>query len=437
MQSSGLPAVVRRSAHLIAVSAPGLGGRGVQFLVLAALAGVLAPAEYGRFVVLQTLVVGTASVLGSTAGVTFNTAAARLARAGSVDRTAVLLTLLRSRRRAFLVNVLVSSLVLVMGSPFLTGRMWPSGPAEAVPLLLIGTASAALPIGEGVVAVLAGTGRPLAAACVDAARAVVAAVAAFAGGVAAGAVGAAAGLVVADVVLVVVLGVLVGVRRARPTSVLGRSSTAGGGPTPTVVAPARDGLAAGVTANVLGQVASWIVLWAVQVVGGPVGLGVYGVATRFASVVTLAPVFLGKTVVGQLAVPGPGRDRWTPGSFVGVLAVLSVVGSAVSVTVLLLGFPDLLVRYPGLLPVTMSVLLAASVRAILIGVGNVCVARRHWRTWVTADAVGVVVVVGGVLLVLATGGGVVAVVSASAAGFAAGVAVRAVSLLRTPGGSAR
>jgi hypothetical protein len=402
--------------RLVAVSAPSFAGRGVQFLVLAALAGVLTPTEYGRFAVLQMVLLGTASVVGSTTGSAVNTAAARMTRTQATHPLVVVVTLLHARRRVLLGNALISAAVVVVGSSLLTGRL--PGPGMW-PVAVIGLASGALPVGEALVAVLAGSGRPLAGAVVDSIRAVVVAGAAFGGGALAGSVGAAAGLVVGDVVLVGVLVAAVRVAGVR------RVPLAPGQPT------AHDGLVAGVTANVLGQIASWIVLGAVHLVGGPVGVGVYGVATRFASVVTLAPVYFGKTVVGQLAAPVPGRSQWTPRSFVGMLAVLSVLGSAVSLLVLLVGFPGLVDRYPGLVPVTVAVLVATSVRAVLIGVGNVCIARRQWRTWVVADAAGVVVVALGVGLVLLVDGGLVAVVMASAAGFAAGVLVRAVSVIRT------
>lgn len=409
-------ALIRRVVRLVVVSAPSFAGRGVQFLVLAALAGVLTPVEYGRFAVLQMVLLGTASIVGSTTGSAVNTAAARMTRTQATHPLVVFTTLLRARRRVLLGNALVSAAVVLVGNALLTGRVPEPG---MWPVAAIGLASGALPVGEAFVAVLAGSGRPLAGAVVDSFRAIAVAGAAFVGGALAGSVGAAAGLVVGDVLLLVVLLVAVRVSGARPVPLRADQPSA------------REGVVAGITANVLGQIASWIVLGAVHIVGGPVGVGAYGVATRFASVVTLAPVFFGKTVVGELAAPVPGRSQWSSRSFVGVLAVLSVIGSGASLLVLLIGFPGLIDRYPGLVPVTAAVLLATSVRAVLIGVGNVCIARRQWRTWVVADAAGVIVVALGVGLVLLLGGGVVAVVTASAAGFAAGVLVRAVSLART------
>jgi len=403
-----------RTFRLVLLASPTLAGRGVQFAALAGLAVVVTPRAYGEFIVLQALVLGAASVVGSTTGAALNAQAARASRAGAAPVVALVHLLLRPRRVVLFGNALLCALVVPAGAACLLG-----GALDLHVLLLlavVGAASGTLPVGEAFVAVLAGSGRTASAAWTESARAVTASAAALAGGALAGPAWAAAGLVVPDVLLSSVLLVMAGVTRARNASIPAVSSPP--------EAPPREGLVAGIGANLLGQIAAWGVLWAVGAVSGPVGLGVYGVALRFASVVTVAPVILGKLVLGDLAAPSPGRDQWTPRSFLTVLTVLSVAASCASFAVLVVVFPALVDTYAGLVPVTLAVLAAACARAALVALGAVCVARRQWTTWVVADLVSLVVVLAGIAVVVVGHCGLVAVVVVSAIGNVAGVVVR-------------
>ncbi|MBT1624264.1 hypothetical protein KK101_16335 [Curtobacterium flaccumfaciens pv. oortii] len=417
-------AFLRRTTQLVLVTLPAFGGRGVQFIALAVMALVVTPADYGRFATLQVLVLGLASITSSTMGASANATAARAARFGLHGVRPILSMLLAVRRRTLIVNALVSAVAIPAGYAIVVGA-----PADKLlALVAIGLLSAALPVGETVVAVVAGTGWYRTASWIDAGRAVVGAGLALLLGVFAGPWWATVGLLSADVALALIAVVVAAT--SRHGAVVESSHGA------------RDGLVAGITANVLGQVANWVVLWAVGAVGGAVGLGVYGVALRFASVVTLAPQYFGKTVIGQLAAPDPTKNHWTPRSFVGMLAVLSVMGSAVAVGVLVIAFPALLDRYEGLMGMMVGVLVATSFRAVLIGLGHVCVARRRWRTWVLADATSLLVTVVGVLVALAGPSGVpgaTTVVLASAVANLAGIATRLRGLSRpasTPNGLA-
>lgn len=424
MPSTKWRAVAQRSAHLLRVTLPAFGGRGVQFLALAAMAAVVSPADYGRFSTLQVLVLGLASITASSMGASSNAAAARATRDGALGVWAILATLLRARRRALLVNLVVSSLAVPVGY-FLVVGVTP----ERLPMLVaIGVMSAALPVGETVVAVLAGSGRYRTASWTDAVRAVAGAALALVLGVVSGPWWATVGLLATDVLIAVAAIVLATNHRRATTTLTGLA-----GPAPAAPDRSADGLHAGLVANVLGQVANWVVLWAIGATGGALGLGAYGVALRFASVVTLAPVYFGKTVIGQLAAPGLSANQWTPRSFVGMLAGLSVVGSLLAAGVMALGFPSLPDRYDGLWWMLAAVLTATSLRAVLIGLGQVCVAQRRWRTWVVADAASLVVTVIGVLVVFVgpTGmHGAVLVVLASAVANVAGIATRFVGLRR-------
>ncbi|MCA5922365.1 hypothetical protein [Curtobacterium oceanosedimentum] len=410
--------------HLAIVTAPALLGRGAQFAVLAWLALLVTPADYGRFASLQVLVLGVASITASTMGASANASTARAVRNGVESFPVLVLMLLRARRRALLGNLLVSAVAVPVGARLVVGNQDGALPV----LVLTGVMSAALPLGEMVVAVLAGSGRYRTASWVDAGRAVAGATLALLLGTTAGPWWAVVGLLAVDAVVAVLL---LGLAASR-------SWTAGVELQEDVSGSiaAREGLAAGLTANLLGQAANWSVLWAIGILGGPVGLGVYGVALRFASVVTLAPQYFGKTVIGQLAAPDPGRNHWTPRSFVGMLAVLSVVGSGAAAVVLVTAFPGLVARYDGLWGTLAVVLTAASLRAVLIGLGQVCVARRLWRTWVVADGVSFVVTVVGVLLVVVgTAGdtgtaGVVAVVLVTVVANLAGITARLVGVVR-------
>jgi hypothetical protein len=403
-------ALVARTSRLLLVTSPSLGGRGGQFLALTVLALLVTPVQYGHFVVLQTLLVGTASVLGSTSAVAINAATARVVGARDLPVLDLVPPMLRGRRRVFVVGAAAAALIVPTGFALVTGTA-PST-VELAALAALGLMSGALPVGDALVAVVAGSGRYLAASTLDAGRALVGAGAALGGVLLLGPIGGGLGLVVSDLVLV--LAVTVATSRRPPVAV----ASGPGRP--------REGMLAGVVANVAGQTAAWVLLFGVQVVGGGAALGLWGVASRFASLVTLAPVYFGKTVVGQLGDDAPADRRWTPRSFLVMLAGVSVIAAALALAVLVIGFPGLVDRYAGLVPVTSLLLAGMVARAVLIGAGYVCVARRRWRTWVVADLVSLAVTVLGVVLVWAVAGGVVGMVLVFGVGNVAGVAVRLV-----------
>ncbi|WP_146232799.1 hypothetical protein [Curtobacterium sp. MCJR17_055] len=394
---------------LLASAAPGIAGRGVQFLALAWFATLVRPEQYGEFAVLQTLVVGAASVVGSTVGITANTAAA----AHGVDGPglcAAVGAMVRLRAGVLVANACASFLVVLVGFIALTH---PSTPDGLVPALVAGALGGAVPVAEVLVGVLAGSGRPGAAAAVDALRGVGGAAAAVLIGSLVDGGAAAAGLVIPDLVIAIVV-LVCGIGRPQAPVRLDPS--------------AREGAVSGIAANLLGQVAVWMVIAAVGAVGGAVAMGVYGVAMRFASVITVAPVYLGKVVVRHFVEGTDAPGRWTPRSFVMVVGVLCAIGSVVSLLFLTLGFPELIDRYPGVVPVTVAVLVVTSVRAVLICVGQVCVARRAWRTWVLADLVACGATAASLAVTVALGGALSTVVLASGIGHVAGIAVRLAGL---------
>jgi len=411
-------AAAARTVHLLAVTAPSIGGRGGQFLMLTLLATFVTPAQYGHFVVLQTLVVGTASVLGSTSAVTVNAATARVPGVRDLPVLVIVPAMLRGRLRALAVGAVCAMVIVPAGVVLVTG-IWPTV-RELILLAALGLGSGALPVGDAIVAVVAGSGRYLGASMVDATRALVGAAAAFFGAVTFGPIGGGIGLIVGDLAL---------------TVVMVTAATATGRWEPPIgfgLAPPREGMVAGVIANITGQAAAWVLLLGVQLVGGPAALGIYGVANRFASVITLAPVYFGKTVIGQLRDDAPADDRWSSKAFLGMLAGISVGAAALAYTVLVFGFPNLISTYAGLIPVTIALLAGTILRALLIGIGYICVARRRWRTWVVADVVSLIVTVVGVGIVWGTGGGLIGMVLVFGLGNAAGVLVRIIGGRRRP-----
>lgn len=397
-----------RALVLLASAAPGVAGRGAQFLALAWFATLTSPDQYGAFATLQMLVIGAASVVGSTVGVTANTGAAH----GLRDRPvlAVVGAMIRLRTAVLVANACASFFVVVVGFAVLTH---PSSPGQLVPAVVAGMLGGAVPVAEVLVGVLAGTGRTRLAAAVDGLRGVGGAAAAVLVGVSVDGAAAAVGLVVVDVGIAVVV-LASGARRSRPAVRL--SPNAG------------EGAAAGIAANVLGQIAVWVVVGAVGATGGPVALGVYGVAVRFASVITVAPVYLGKVVVRHFVEGAEATQEWTPRSFVAVVGALCTVGSVASLVLLVLGFPELVAEYPGVVPVTIAVLLVTSVRAVLICIGQVCVARRAWRTWVVADLVACGATAASATIAVALGASSTSVVLVSGVGHVAGIVVRLVGL---------
>jgi len=410
-----LRAALARTIHLVAVTAPSIGGRGGQFLALIALAAAVSPIEYGRFVVIQMLVVGVASVMGSSSAAAVNAATARVAGAVSIPVHVLLPALLRGRRRAFLIGAAASTLVVPIGY-IVVSRTSPES-SELIALAALGLLSGAMPLGDAVVAVASGSGRYLTGSTLDAGRAIVGAAAALIAAVHFGPIAGGFGLVVADVLLLAWMTV-----RA-----VAAGSTA---PQVATTVPPREGMVAGVLANVIGQVTQWVVLLAVQLAGGPAALGVYGVASRFASVVTLAPIAFGKTVIGQLTDDSAFDRKWTPRSFIGMLTVLSSIAAGGAFAILIVGFPGLIDRYDGLVPVTAALLVGTIARALLIGVGHVCVARRLWRTWVIADLASLIVTLAGAMTAWLVGAGVLGAVVAFGLGSVAGLAVRAIGAFR-------
>ena len=404
-----LRAFIGRTVHLLAVTAPSLGGRGGQFLALVALAAFVAPAEYGRFVVLQSLLVGIASVLASTAAVAVNGATARIPAARTLPVRALYAAMLRGRRGAFLTGALASSALTPVGYALLTGTS--IAPQDAAALAAVGLLSGAIPFGDTLVAVVSGSGRYTVGSCIDAGRAVVGAGAALTGAITMGPFGGALGLVVADVLILAFVLVASVVRPTAPLTV-------------DITVPAREGMAAGIIANVTGQATQWILLFGIQLVGGPTALGVYGAANRFASIVTLAPVYFGKTIIGQLADDSAVERSWTPRSFTAMLGAVSVLAGAVAFGVMTVGFPTLAETYEGLVPVTLLLLVGTVLRSLLIGFGYVCIARRRWTTWVVADLASFVATIVGTAMVWACGGDLLAMTAVFAVGNLAGLAVR-------------
>jgi hypothetical protein len=400
---------VRRIFLLIARAAPSVGGRAVQFVALTLLAAVLAPARYGEFAVLQALIVGVASIVSSTTAAAINCATARDVVHHRSGVLAVVIGTLRGRRKLFLVNAVVSACLVPIGFVVISGTS-PST-TQIVVVVLIGAAGGALPMGEVLVAVLAGQRRYRASTSVDAVRSVLQAASIVAGGFFLGAIGAAAGLVVLDVLFVCVL-LLAAVIRPRPL------------PDFTVSDRASNGLGAGIGANVIGLSAGWIVMFGVQTVAGASGLGAYAVGARFASLLSLVPTYLGKTVIGQFAAPHPTEHNWTPRGFVSVVAVLSVVGSGVAYAVYRFAFPQLRESYE-MLDSIVAVSLAAMVfRSLVITGGQICIARRQWNLMLWTDVVILLVTVMGIVSTLAIGAPVQVVIGVAAVSAAVGAAMR-------------
>lgn len=252
---------VLRTGRLVVVSSPTVTGRGVQFVLAAVVAVVLPADEYGAFVVLQSFLVGTASVLGSVTAVSSNATAARAWRSGAAGRLPLLRAVLLRRRGVLVLNGLASAVVVAGGSVLLGGGTW--GPEDLSLLLATGAATGAVPLSEAAGGVLAGTGRATSAAWLDGARAAAAAAAALMGALLGGPAAAAVGTVLPDLLVSAAVLVLVVRRRSSDPRTVA----------PVVLPDERDGLGAGVVAHVLGQAASWSVLGTIGAVAGAQGLG--------------------------------------------------------------------------------------------------------------------------------------------------------------------
>lgn len=430
----------------------GLTGKGVQFVALTGLALVVSPAQFGLFSLVQALVFGVASLSASAFAVSAASSTARrrvdASRDGAPAATEtafdVLAGVLRGRRRWFGVVAVVDGIVVSAGLALVYGH-----PDHAVAAFLVGFAAAGITVTDTVVGALAGSGRPLTTAVVDGSRGVVGGLLAVVGGLAGGAIGAAAGLVVLDAAIaVVVLIVTAGrgratVRAHRPAAEEAR----GGSPEPVPIAEAssdavRSGehgrrvTLTGVSAASLGQIAPWVLLWALQAVGGLEAVATFAVANRFAALVLLVPVYVGKNLVGRLVIdPATGRSALRADVFVLVVGGACLVAALVAGAVQWGALGALDERYPGVAVAGLVLLAAAVVRGTATSLSMVCAARGRLAVWILSDLAATVasVVVCVVAVVLAPTDGAEPVLYHSVlVGAVVCALVRGASLARRP-----
>jgi hypothetical protein len=400
-----------RLTQLLVVTAPTIVGRAGNFLALVVLGTLVTAEEYGQLVVLQTVLLGISSILVSSSSLSLNAATARIRGVRDLPVTALYRAALRGRRRVIVTVSLAAAVLVPIGHGVLGGAV-PSIPGS-VAVAAVSATSGFLLMGDAVVAVVTGSGRYVVGSCVEAGRAVAGGVGTLIGTVTLGPVAGVAGMILPDALLVGVI-LLVGLRRRHP------------GVPDLRTGSANEGTGAGVLSNALGQVTQWLLLFGVQATGGPAAVGVYGAANRFASLVTILPLSFGKTVLGQLAGDGGGRGRWTSRSFMVVLSALSLATAVLAFAILLVGFPALAQVYEHLERITALLLAASVLRALLMGAGYICVARRRWTTWVLADLTSMAVTVIGLVVVWTLGADLGSVIVVYGLANAAGLAVRIV-----------
>jgi hypothetical protein len=109
-----------------------------------------------------------------------------------------------------------------------------------------------------------------------------------------------------------------------------------------------------------------------------------------------------------------------------VLSALSLATAVLAFAILLVGFPALAQVYEHLERITALLLAASVLRALLMGAGYICVARRRWTTWVLADLTSMAVTVIGLVVVWTLGADLGSVIVVYGLANAAGLAVRIV-----------
>jgi O-antigen/teichoic acid export membrane protein len=368
-------------------AASGLAGKGIQFVALTGLALLVSPAEFGLFSLLQATVFGVASLSSSAFAMSAAASTARRrtitsdAAGGAADDTALAAfdRAVRGRRRWLAVVALADGLVVSVGISVVYGH-----PEHAVTAFVIGVAAGGVTVVETFVGVLAGSGRPVATAVVDGSRGLVSGVLAALGGWSAGAVGAGVGLVALDAVIAVV--VLAAIARRGPRQRRGVPSD------PVVVDAGPIGdrrtTLTGLAAASSGQVGPWVLLWGLQAVGGLEAVATFAVANRFAALVLLVPVYLGKNLVGRLVIdPATGRSALRADVFVGLVGSVCLGAAVIAGVVQWAALGSLADRYPGVVPAGVVLLIAAVIRGVATALSMVCAARGHLRVWLVSDLV--------------------------------------------------
>ncbi|MDY0946640.1 hypothetical protein SOM11_11650 [Frigoribacterium sp. CFBP9039] len=372
-------------------AASGLAGKGVQFVALTTLALVVSPTEFGLFSLVQATVFGVASLSSSAFAVSAAASAARRRTAtegaGGAARESPLVAFaeaVRGRKRWFGAVALADGAVVSVGLSVVYGH-----PELALAAFAVGLAAGGITVTETFVGVLAGSGRTVSTAVVDGSRGLVSGLLAVAGGLWAGALGAAVGLVLLDAV--VALCVLAAVARCsrrpgveaprgpRPASSAGVTAASTG---------VRGVTLTGLAAASAGQIGPWVVLWALQMVGGLEAVATFAVANRFAALVLLVPVYLGKNMVGRLVIdPRSGRSPLRADRFVAIVGAVCLACALIA-GVVQWGAAGLLTdRYPGVVVTGVVLLAAAVVRGVATALSMVCAARGHLRVWLVSDLV--------------------------------------------------
>lgn len=253
----------------------------------------------------------------------------------------------------------------------------------------MGLAAGGITVTETFVGVLAGSGRTVSTAVVDGSRGLVSGLLAVAGGLWAGALGAAVGLVLLDAVVALWVLAAVARRSRRPgvDALLGSRPASSAGVTAASTGD-RGVTLTGLAAASAGQIGPWVVLWALQMVGGLEAVATFAVANRFAALVLLVPVYLGKNMVGRLVIdPRSGRSPLRADRFVAIVGAVCLACALIA-GVVQWGAAGLLTdRYPGVVVAGVVLLAAAVVRGVATALSMVCAARGHLRVWLVSDLV--------------------------------------------------
>nr|BFF16117.1 hypothetical protein GCM10025699_74200 [Microbacterium flavescens] len=126
--------------------------------------------------------------------------------------------------------------------------------------------------------------------------------------------------------------------------------------------------------------------------GGLEAVATFGVANRFAALVLLVPVYLGKNLVGRLVVdPATGRSVLRADVFVAWVGGVCVLAAVAAGAVQWFALGPLAERYPGVAAVGVVLLAAAVVRGTATSLSMVCAARGRLAAWVLSDVAATVV----------------------------------------------
>lgn len=367
-------------------SGSGVVGKIGQFLGLTFLAFFFSNEEYGRLAVLQIVIMGVSTIVGSGLALAANKSAAAVLVG---DPELPLRHIIAFVLVAYAPKLVLAALINCVFVPILFSVL--SGEAPAISIQVLALASSCIVLIDVLAATMAGAGKYKNSSLVDGVRGLGSGIFALALGVPFGYVGAGFGLLVADLALALWLaGLLVRGRKDRRKY--------------SILVPKLNAVVgSGILSSSFTQISNWLVVFGIQSGFGLSGVGLYSVANRFATLALIVPGYLSKNMLGEIGKHFEARETKARKSAISFY-ILTTLGFALlaclgAVAAVMLGFDGLVQKYPGLMTVLIILLVGTCFRALATSLGVVCVAQSQLKAWIWSDAAALVITGLGVLTV--------------------------------------